>query len=40
MDDEDDSNRLQDAAKNLADAFLNLLKSAHGSPVSPDNVRK
>jgi hypothetical protein len=38
MDDEDDGNKLQDAAKNLADAFSNLLKAAHGSPGSPDNV--
>ena len=38
MDDEDDGNKLQDAAKNLADAFSNLLKAAHGSPGAPDNV--
>ena len=38
MDDEDDGNKLQDAAKSLADAFSNLLKAAHGSPGAPDNV--
>ena len=38
MDDEEDGNKLQDAAKNLADAFSNLLKAAHGSPGAPDNV--
>jgi hypothetical protein len=38
MDDDDDGNKLQDAAKNLTDAFSNLLKAAHGSPGAPDNV--
>ena len=40
MDDDDDGNRLKDAAKNLADAFSNLLKAAQGSPGAPDNVRQ
>ena len=39
MDDDDDGNKLLDAAKGLADAFSNLLKAAHGSPGVPDNVR-
>ena len=38
MDDDEDGNNLQDAAKALADAFSNLLKAAHGNPGAPDGV--